>query len=186
MEEDQFVPSKQASYSSTIIFSLSQLAFKEQLFLDQFESMVIYLTYVLCFYFRSLVQIKSHAQKVLKRIEIGENVFRRLEENFLRVNVLVSEIHQAFGLDHIPIALSSTVIPSIQKERNKNPTFHSQIQPSTAVQTPHSLVDTNATVQIESHASEGTEHILAASALCQLATPDESMDPNRSRMLWRN
>jgi hypothetical protein len=41
---------------------------------------------------RSLVQIKSHAQKVLKRLEAGENVFRRLEENY---NVIDSLIVQA-------------------------------------------------------------------------------------------
>ena len=38
---------------------------------------------------RSLVQIKSHAQKVLKRLEAGENVFRRLDENHGVVNQLI-------------------------------------------------------------------------------------------------
>ena len=41
------------------------------------------------FYNRSLVQIKSHAQKVLKRLEAGENVFRRLDENYAVVNQLI-------------------------------------------------------------------------------------------------
>ena len=38
------------------------------------------------------MQIKSHAQKVLKRIDVGENVFRRLEDNRDRLRALV---HQA-------------------------------------------------------------------------------------------
>ena len=38
---------------------------------------------------RSLVQIKSHAQKVLKRTEAGENVFKRLDDNCHIVDTLV-------------------------------------------------------------------------------------------------
>ena len=37
------------------------------------------------------MQIKSHAQKVLKRIDVGEDVFRRLEENRDRLRVLIHE-----------------------------------------------------------------------------------------------
>ncbi|KAL7576305.1 hypothetical protein ACA910_018126 [Epithemia clementina (nom. ined.)] len=48
---------------------------------------------------RSLVQIKSHAQKVLKRLESGENVFRRLHENVGRTDTLVQAIHSKYGLD---------------------------------------------------------------------------------------
>lgn len=47
----------------------------------------------------SLVQIKSHAQKVLKRLDSGENIFRRLEENCARLHVLVSQIHHQLGLE---------------------------------------------------------------------------------------
>ena len=38
---------------------------------------------------RSLVQIKSHAQKVLKRQQTGENIFRRLEDNYHEIDNLV-------------------------------------------------------------------------------------------------
>eukprot|EP00527_Entomoneis_sp_CCMP2396_P001581 CAMPEP_0198145372 /NCGR_PEP_ID=MMETSP1443-20131203/23040_1 /TAXON_ID=186043 /ORGANISM="Entomoneis sp., Strain CCMP2396" /LENGTH=187 /DNA_ID=CAMNT_0043809001 /DNA_START=71 /DNA_END=634 /DNA_ORIENTATION=+ len=48
---------------------------------------------------RSLVQIKSHAQKVLKRLDAGENVFRRLHENVKRTDALVSSIHIRYGID---------------------------------------------------------------------------------------
>jgi hypothetical protein len=42
---------------------------------------------------RSLVQIKSHAQKVLKRLDAGENVFQMLEDNRERLEVLLAEAH---------------------------------------------------------------------------------------------
>ena len=45
------------------------------------------------------MQIKSHAQKVLKRLESGENVFRRLHENVRRTDALVQAIHCKYGLD---------------------------------------------------------------------------------------
>jgi hypothetical protein len=45
-----------------------------------------------------LIQIKSHAQKVLKRAESGENVFRRLEENPVRTDSLVAKIHADLGI----------------------------------------------------------------------------------------
>jgi len=48
---------------------------------------------------RSLVQIKSHAQKVLKRLDAGENVFRRLHENVNRTEALVSAIHARYRID---------------------------------------------------------------------------------------
>lgn len=40
---------------------------------------------------RSLVQIKSHAQKVLKRLDAGENVFRKLEDTRDRLRILVED-----------------------------------------------------------------------------------------------
>lgn len=43
---------------------------------------------------RSLVQIKSHAQKVLKRVDAGENVFQRLEDNRELLKTLVEEANR--------------------------------------------------------------------------------------------
>lgn len=40
------------------------------------------------------MQIKSHAQKVLKRVDAGENVFQRLEDNRERLKVLVDEANR--------------------------------------------------------------------------------------------
>ena len=50
-------------------------------------------------YYRSLVQIKSHAQKVLKRLDAGEDVFRSLHENVNHTDALVSSIHMRYGID---------------------------------------------------------------------------------------
>lgn len=46
---------------------------------------------------RSLVQIKSHAQKVLKRQDSGEDIFHRLEDNKARADLLVSRAHARLG-----------------------------------------------------------------------------------------
>jgi hypothetical protein len=51
-------------------------------------------------FFSSLIQIKSHAQKVLKRQdEAGENIFRRLDDNRARMNDLVASIHAQLGCE---------------------------------------------------------------------------------------
>ena len=58
--------------------------------------------------FRSLVQIKSHAQKVMKRQEEGEDVFLRLDENR---HILDSLIKQA-AKDRDAIVRGVTPSPS--------------------------------------------------------------------------
>lgn len=80
----------------------------------------------LTFLHRTLVQIKSHAQKVLKRMEAGENVFRRLDENAGHAQLLITKLN------------------NLHKTKNKlsSPPQHQE--------------------------QRRTEHILAASALCQL------------------
>ena len=58
----------------------------------------------------SLVQIKSHAQKVLKRQEEGgENIFRRLDDNRERMDQLVSEVHERLGGE--PPNLAASPVP---------------------------------------------------------------------------
>ena len=53
--------------------------------------------------FRSLVQIKSHAQKVIKRYDNGEDVFLRLDENIVRTEAVVEQIHDQMKNEGIPI-----------------------------------------------------------------------------------
>jgi hypothetical protein len=55
----------------------------------------------------SLVQIKSHAQKVLKRQDEGDNIFRRLEENSDRTEQLVMEAHARMGGEPPSLAAST-------------------------------------------------------------------------------
>jgi hypothetical protein len=43
------------------------------------------------FSFRTLIQIKSHAQKVLKREELGDNVFLPLKANKDKVDALLQD-----------------------------------------------------------------------------------------------
>lgn len=66
---------------------------------------------------RSLVQIKSHAQKVLKRQDAGENVFRRLEEHAFRLDGLIKAVFDEQGIraDHMIPQPSSS--PKKRKSR---------------------------------------------------------------------
>ena len=52
---------------------------------------------------RSLVQIKSHAQKVIKRFDNGDDVFLRLEENMVRTEGAVAQLHEQLRNEGIPI-----------------------------------------------------------------------------------
>jgi hypothetical protein len=116
---------------------------------------------------------------------MGENVFRRLEENFARLNILVSEIHQTFGLDQTPIVLPTRVSTSINKTISTKPPIHDNAsQPTRNREFTNDAINIP-TDQTESMSSEGSEHILAASALCQLATPDENLDQNSGKRGWR-
>lgn len=93
---------------------------------------------------RSLVQIKSHAQKVLKRLSEGENVFQRLEQqdSIARLQMLLSMLNEPFD-PHVatnPLSDLASLLSKKKRKRHDAPI-------------------------------DGREHILAASALCQLATP---------------
>jgi hypothetical protein len=134
----------------------------------------------LIFFLRSLVQIKSHAQKVMKRMVAGENVFHRLEENCARLQFLVSEIHARFGLDPVQSVLSSSLHPSARHVSTNIPTIALHQRGSTVNKrrrlssTTTNLVSVDDITSNQNQSSEGTAHILAASALCQLASPNET------------
>jgi hypothetical protein len=95
------------------------------------------------FPYRSLVQIKSHAQKVLKRLKEGEHVFRRLEENGGRLQMLLAGFNEVMDPKIIQAAVFDTNPEPSQTRRKRRKTT----------------------------VPEGREHIIAASALCQLAAP---------------
>jgi hypothetical protein len=124
--------------------------------------------------FRSLVQIKSHAQKVLKRLEAGENVFRRLEENY---NVIDSLIVQAAKQRDALIASSSapkSVSAAAKRKRvTKRPPATQQQQAPTVSSgfcQNRSLLGSfgSDTTTIDADAGRGA--VIAAAALCQLSS----------------
>ena len=106
---------------------------------------------------RSLVQIKSHAQKVLKRLEAGENVFRRLEENYSIVDSLI--VQAAKQRDSL--ALPSDV-KSLSAVKRKHQTYKEE------------HIDRNYETQQlppnPDNPSEGRGAVIAAAALCQLSS----------------
>ncbi|KAL3918473.1 MAG: hypothetical protein SGARI_007460 [Bacillariaceae sp.] len=75
---------------------------------------------------RSLVQIKSHAQKVLKRQEGGEDIFRKLEETDSRyIESLVinagreRDALRAAGVNVNTTKPAKSLIAAAQKTENK-------------------------------------------------------------------
>jgi hypothetical protein len=112
------------------------------------------------------VQIKSHAQKVLKRLDVGENVFRRLEDNSQRLEILVVKIHDQLGLESLPLNTSSS--PSSLKEQQ-------QLKQQTRRRPKEQEQEDGGAEHIRPKEQDqedgGAEHIIAASALCQLAAP---------------
>lgn len=136
-----------------------------------FSLSFIWILFFLYLHSRSLVQIKSHAQKILKRSE-GTNIYQKLEEHASRVHTLVTEAHQRLGLDPPPsiqhILANATVTTSTT-------TTNHDIRGSADVP---SRISSNIDQVVETEVSnkrprKGTEQILAASALCQLAGPEE-------------
>ena len=67
---------------------------------------------------RSLVQIKSHAQKVIKRFDNGEDVFLRLDENMIRTEAAVAQIHEHLRNEGIPIPAAQ---PNACNRQTKKP-----------------------------------------------------------------
>lgn len=106
--------------------------------------------------FRSLVQIKSHAQKVLKRLSEGEHVFRRLEENGARLHALLANFNETLDPTTVVTDDVSDPVPSPSTDRRKR----------------RKVVETTNSFSV----LDGREHIIAASALCQLAGPKQSGD----------
>ena len=124
---------------------------------------------------RSLVQIKSHAQKVLKRQQGGENIFRRLEENYSEIdNLVVQAARQRDAIRMVGkngnIATKPRKISVKSTEKKKR--LHSQITSTDADSTPTqgalSQLPIKYTTIPENQTSDSS--VLAAAALCQLSS----------------
>ena len=137
------------------------------------------------------MQIKSHAQKVLKRINSGENVFRRLEENVSRLHVLVTQIHSQLNLDPPTVLLQPTtflsytglgdlgtgssgsgVVASDKKNKAAETNDEDGADATQKKRPRNNNSDTTTNDNNNKPSKNGTEHI-AASALCQLAGPED-------------
>jgi hypothetical protein len=148
------------------------------------------------------VQIKSHAQKVLKRMETGEDVFRRFEDNALRINRLVQQIQSSttdsssgFDLngdedaknlddeednsvqdisgDDLDRQASSATSTTKVNRRYKDT---AGCLPQKRRRNQRSSVNTKRSIASQGKQALGeTEDILAASALCALAVPASSV-----------
>ena len=117
------------------------------------------------FYVRSLVQIKSHAQKVLKRLEAGENVFRRLEENYNIIdNLVVQAAKQHEGLAQAPHVPKSTVA-----KRSRKPTETEYMDRQVPQHAFDPMYEYSGSV-VPQTPVDGDVAALAASALCQLSS----------------
>jgi hypothetical protein len=108
-----------------------------------------------------LVQIKSHAQKVLKRLDVGENVFRRLEDNSQRLETLVVHIHEQLGLESPPLNNFSASSSSLNEQQQQLTRRRPNEQGQEDKVAEHSIRPNN----------QDQEDNIAASALCQLAAP---------------
>mmetsp|Transcript_22366 Transcript_22366/g.53218 ORF Transcript_22366/g.53218 Transcript_22366/m.53218 type:complete len:237 (+) Transcript_22366:171-881(+) len=135
---------------------------------------------------RSLVQIKSHAQKVLKRQQAGENIFRRLEENYSEIDNLV--VQAARQRDALRMARKSAN-PSVSTPRKnfvtnstKENDFDARIPASQTISATvtgnffHKSIN-NTAIPVN-NGSDGS--VLAAAALCQLSSIGGSWDRRKS------
>jgi hypothetical protein len=114
------------------------------------------------------VQIKSHAQKVLKRLEVGENVFRRLEDNSQRLESLVMNIHDQMGLDSLPLTISPSPSSSSSLKEQQLQKLQTRRRPKKQDQEDGGAEHIRPK---EGEQEDGIGDIDAASALCQLAAP---------------
>jgi hypothetical protein len=140
--------------------------------------------YVLCKR-SSLVQIKSHAQKVLKRVDQGENVFRRLEESMSRAELLVHGLKRE--QDSTGVLGDETLLPTKHHSRSShhlNNNNNNNINVFKQHQSPAPRSDAGAEVATTTKTTNlladnnmaHHQHIFAASALCQLAAPTTAWD----------
>ena len=90
---------------------------------------------------RSLVQIKSHAQKVLKRLDAGENVFRRLDDNRDRVKLLVAEANSRIHEEQVAKAQAMDLKELAKKKRKRTSTRKQQSQTFTPLTSSFDHID---------------------------------------------
>jgi hypothetical protein len=128
------------------------------------------------------VQIKSHAQKVLKRLEAGENVFRRLEENYSVVDSLI--VQAAKQRDALGAAIDTKYISTVAKrkrqiKKSSSPAVESINQEDGTI-TPVSVDPDSSDSNTES-GDGGRGAVIAAAALCQLSSLGAAWDQQQQQ-----
>ena len=121
-----------------------------------------------------MVQIKSHAQKVLKRLEAGENVFRRLEENYNIVDsLIVQAAQQRDSLGGNPVDTKSLSAAAKRKRQSRR----SQKDQEKAQDQINKVESADVSQSKEGAPTEGGRgDAIAAAALCQLSSIGASRD----------
>jgi hypothetical protein len=88
-----------------------------------------------------LIQIKSHAQKVLKRDELGDNVFLPLKANKEKIDSLLNDRSRLFQQESAPTLMSSDgryhTIP-LQQQQHHHQQQHQKITVAAATKSDHS------------------------------------------------
>lgn len=139
---------------------------------------------------RSLVQIKSHAQKVLKRLEAGENVFRRLEENYSVVDSLIVQAakqRDTLSSSAEPKTLSAVAKRKRYSKKSPSPTSGLIEQDGTTItaddsqQTLVSPPDPKSADGTVETGDSGRGAVIAAAALCQLSSLGSSWDQQQQQ-----
>jgi len=132
----------------------------------RWKKMSIYLPH------RSLVQIKSHAQKVLKRQQAGENIFRRLEENRCEIdNLVMQAASQREALRMTNRNVNTACMKQRQQQKRLDVPLTKTITP---ISSSSSLSQTSDSSDIAGQTSDSS--VLAAAALCQLSSIGGSWD----------
>mmetsp|Transcript_20795 Transcript_20795/g.44151 ORF Transcript_20795/g.44151 Transcript_20795/m.44151 type:complete len:291 (+) Transcript_20795:122-994(+) len=136
---------------------------------------------------RSLVQIKSHAQKVLKRQQAGENIFRRLDENYSEIdNLVVQAAQQRDALRMAGIKVHNTPASTkaskciTKKKRLHNQTGTTETVALVATQE-SSFRPSNITATTFSVNPTSDSSVLAAAALCQLSSIGGNWDKRENK-----
>jgi hypothetical protein len=126
--------------------------------------------------FRSLVQIKSHAQKVLKRQEAGEDIFRKLEEQnqHLIDRLVVQAARERDALRVAGINVNTTKpCKSLFAAATKTKSHKDAVVSREHSEGPKQKTSSSEHADAE---ASGPESVIAAAALCQLSSVGAQWD----------
>jgi hypothetical protein len=120
---------------------------------------------------RSLVQIKSHAQKVIKRYDNGEDVFARLKDNLSHVEAAVERIHEHMQHEGVVIPAPAATPMKLESSssRIRNSSKHAVSSSFEATAAAASPPPSRASGVGQTQMMAVHEEIVAASALFQLS-----------------